>query len=74
MMAVHMTGNKNHDDATAKSESVRQAAVVAAGPTQLSVKAADIAHYRSCLASAILNGVNPGIFMQALRELGTGGA
>lgn len=72
-MATHQTGNKNHDDAVAKAESIRQAATVP-GTSQATVKAADIAHYRTCLASAIANGLNPGAFMLALRDLGTGGA
>ena len=37
------------------------------------VKAADIAHARRCLASAIANSASPVPYITALRELGTGG-
>jgi hypothetical protein len=38
------------------------------------VKAAEILHYRNCVASALANGVQSRIFRAALQELGTGGA
>jgi hypothetical protein len=71
-MSTHQTGNKNHDDAVAKAESIRQVAAIP-GASQSTVRAADVALYRADLASALANGVNPGCFMQALRDLGTGG-
>ncbi len=37
------------------------------------VKAEDIAHHRRILASCLLNGFQPGIAIQALHDLGTGG-
>jgi hypothetical protein len=37
------------------------------------VKAADIVHYRTCLASCLQNNVQPGVITQALHDLGTGG-
>jgi hypothetical protein len=48
------------------------------GPTpingsQMATRAANIAHYRRCLASANANGISPAPYASALRELGTGG-
>jgi hypothetical protein len=40
---------------------------------QQAQRAADVAFYRACLASANANGVNPHQFIVALQELGTGG-
>jgi hypothetical protein len=40
---------------------------------QQATRAADIAFYRACLASANANNVNPHQFIAALQELGTGG-
>lgn len=71
-MSTSQSGNKTHDDAVAKAESIRQSASVP-GTAQATVKAADIGHYRSCLSSALANGINPTCFIQALRDLGTGG-
>jgi hypothetical protein len=67
------TGNKTHDDAVAASEGSRQSAVKAPGASQATVKAAEIAHYRACIASAKANGQPYQQFVEALMELGTGG-
>lgn len=72
-MSTTNSGNATHDTAVAKSESIRQAATVP-GTSPTSVRSADIAHYRTCLASALTNGINPIPFVTALRELGVGGA
>jgi hypothetical protein len=65
--------NSAHRAALLAAEQTRQAAITP-GASQATVKAADIAYYRSALASAIANGVSPIQFTTALRELGTGGA
>jgi len=45
-----------------------------AASKQAAIKAAEIAHYRTCVASCLANGnLDSGIFRQALFELGTGG-
>jgi len=36
-------------------------------------KTEDIAHYRRCLVSAVTNSVQPGAYITALHDLGTGG-
>jgi len=72
-MSLVKTYKPAHDDEVARSESVRQSAMVA-GVSQATAKAADIAHYRACVASALLNGTNPAVFRFALWELGTNGS
>jgi hypothetical protein len=73
-MSVVKTGvNQAHDAACLASESQRQIAVVAAA-NQAAVNAAEITHYRNCLASAKANGCGFEPFVAALRSLGTGGA
>jgi hypothetical protein len=67
------TGNRTHDDAVTASEASRQSAAKAAGASQATVKAADIAHYRNVVASAKLNGLPYEQATIALMELGTGG-
>jgi hypothetical protein len=46
-----------------------------AEPAQLAaaLKAASIAHYRRCVASALANGIDVGQYTVALQQLGTGG-
>ena len=70
-MSTSNSGNKNHDATVNVAESVRQSA--AAGASQATIKTAEITFYRAALASAIANGIQPGVFISALRELGTGG-
>jgi ferritin-like metal-binding protein YciE len=67
------SGNQTHDDAVAASEGSRQSAVKASGASQATVKAAEIAHYRTLIASAKANGQPYQQFVEALMELGTGG-
>jgi hypothetical protein len=38
------------------------------------MRAADVAHYRRLLASAVANGLSPSTFITALQALGTGGS
>jgi N-acetylglutamate synthase/N-acetylornithine aminotransferase len=64
--------NKAHEAACIFSEMQRQAAMATAFTTA-AVKSADIAHYRRIIASAKLNGVPYGVFVEALEFLGTGG-
>jgi hypothetical protein len=63
------TGNSAHDAAVNKSYGVLQAAI-AGMPTQTAVNAAYVAHYRTCIISAIANkcGIEP--FLTALKTLG----
>jgi hypothetical protein len=72
-MSVSQSGVKAHDDTCNKAEALRQAAAVA-GASQASVKIAEVAYYRTCLASARANGVSPSQFISALYELGQAGA
>jgi len=72
-MSVIYSENSGHRAALLAAEQVRQAAAVP-GATQSALRNADIAFYRSALASAVANGLSPAQFEFALRELGTGGA
>jgi hypothetical protein len=71
-MSATRTGNATHDNNMTAAEGVRQVAVVGA-TTQAAMRAADIAFHRTGLASAKANGIQPGQFIAALLELGTGG-
>jgi hypothetical protein len=51
----------------------RQGAVAAAIGNQATIRTAEIVHYRACLASALANNCQPGVFIRALMDLGTGG-
>ncbi len=57
------------------SEGVRQLAVTAAAAAgnQAGARAAEVAHYRTCLASALVNSCGSDTFRSALRTLGAGG-
>jgi hypothetical protein len=72
-MSTSNTGNLTHDGAVQVAESSRQAVVVK-GATQATVVAAEIAFYRAARASAIANKCSPSTFIQALKDLGVGGA
>jgi hypothetical protein len=67
------SNNKPHETAVTTSEGIRQNAASVSGTTAATAKTADIAHYRNCVASAIANGCSTNTFVNALRELGTGG-
>jgi hypothetical protein len=74
-----ISDNKTHEAACVTAESARQTAVAAAiaaggGTVQSAVKTAEIAFYRSVVASCLANGLPFGNFTQALRDLGTGGS
>jgi hypothetical protein len=73
-LAATKTGNLIHDNNMLAAESARQVAMAAAGLTAAQAKAADIAWARTGLASAKVNGIQPGQFISMLLELGTGGA
>jgi hypothetical protein len=64
------TGNKTHDSTVATAESVRQAAVYAAGVSQATANIATIAFYRSAVASGVANSLDVGPFIFALKNLG----
>ena len=72
-MSVIYSENATHRANCLASEVTRQAALQAAGATTASIKAAEIAHYRTCLSSARTTGVSGHQFSQALYELGQGG-
>ena len=77
-MSAIKTGIKAHDDTCIAAEMNRQTAVApaiaAGGAVQSAVKSAEIAFYRSVVASCLANGLPFGNFTQALRDLGTGGS
>lgn len=66
------SGNTTHDTNVAAAELTRQVAVKAAS-TQAAVNTAEIAFYRTCLASAIANNCQTSEFLLALRQLGVTG-
>jgi hypothetical protein len=73
-MSAIKTGIKAHDDTCIAAEMNRQTAIAAGGAVQSAVKSAEIAFYRSVVASCLANGLPFGNFTQALRDLGTGGS
>jgi hypothetical protein len=72
-MSITRSGNTVHDSACNLSEMTRQGAVAAAIGNQATIRTAEIVHYRACLASALANNCQPGVFIRALMDLGTGG-
>jgi hypothetical protein len=72
-MSVIATDNATHRATAQAAEATRQAALQAAGATTASIKAAEIAFYRTLRASAISNSLSPHQFIEALFELGVGG-
>jgi hypothetical protein len=72
-MSITKGENRVHNDACNLSEGTRQSAVAAATGNQATIRTAEIAHYRACVASALANGVQSGAFVRALQDLGTGG-
>jgi hypothetical protein len=68
--------NFTHNAAVTKAEGVRQAAVAAANGNVATIRASEIAFYRSVITSCRVNNNYAGIqpAMQALRELGVTGA
>ena len=72
-MSITKGENRVHNDACNLSEGVRQSTVAAAIANAATIRTAEIAHYRACLASALANGVQSGAFVRALQDLGTGG-
>jgi hypothetical protein len=69
-MSQSKTGNTTHDNIVSAAESVRQSAVRVPGVSQAAVVAAELISYRACLASAIANGIERGVFIGALWQLG----
>ncbi len=72
-MSVIASENATHRAKIVNAETVRQAAVQAVGATPATIKAAEIAFFRTLRASAISNNVSPHQFIIALQELGVGG-
>lgn len=80
-MPVIASEHKAHTSTCGSSEMTRQAAVAAAvaagggsAAVASAIRTAEIAFYRSIVASAVANGLPSSNFTQALRDLGTGGA
>ena len=71
-MSIPQSTNFPHTAALNVSEAARQVAVAAA-TIQAAARTAEITHYRACLASAVANNCGATQFINALRELGTGG-
>lgn len=69
-MASSKTGKVTHDETVATAEGSRQSACGVAGVSQATVRAAEQTYYRSALASARAQGVDPGPFIHALWTLG----
>jgi hypothetical protein len=71
-MSTGYSGRKAHDDAINKSEGVRQQAIAAAGNSQSAVRAAELVHARTCVASSFANngGADAAVWNTMLKELG----
>jgi hypothetical protein len=67
---TRITGFSAHDVTMIAAEGQRQSAAAA---TMSAARTADIVFHRAGLASALANGIAPGPWMNALRELGTNG-
>jgi hypothetical protein len=71
-MSTGYSGDKIHDDATARAENTRQTAVAAA-TTQAAIITAEVSFHRAVVKSALSRGISPSASMSALRELGVTG-
>lgn len=67
-MSVSQSGKKAYDDAVAKAESARQAAIK--GATQGAVVNAEIAYAQAGLAAAIANNCGTECWFTLLKQLG----
>jgi hypothetical protein len=67
-MSLSKSGKASFDSTVASSESTLQTAVAVAS-TQAVATAAAVTYYRSVLASAASNGLDQGVFNQALQQL-----
>jgi hypothetical protein len=76
MSAGNTPENFVHNVAVTKAEGIRQQAVAAANGNVATIRASEIAFYRSVVTSCRVNNNYAGIqpAMQALRELGVTGA
>jgi hypothetical protein len=72
MTSINST-NRTHQAACDNSESIRQAAVAAAGGSAAAIKTAEIAHYRRIISSCVANSLPYSNFVYALQSLGTDG-
>ena len=70
-MSIAVTANKTHNATVAVAEAIKQVAYTPTA-TQATIIAADVAFAKTAVASAIVNGVNPIVFMTILRSLGRG--
>jgi hypothetical protein len=71
-MSSGYSGKFGHDVAITASEGKRQQAVAAAGNSQSAVRAAELIHARTCLASSLANngGADVAVWNTMLKELG----
>jgi hypothetical protein len=71
-MSTGYTGKFTHDQNISTSEGKRQQAVALAGNSQAAVKAAELVHARTCLASSFANngGADAAVWNTMLKELG----
>jgi|RhiMetdeSRZDD1v2_1073273.scaffolds.fasta_scaffold165827_4 hypothetical protein len=68
-MSVTQSGNKTHDQNCNLAEALRQVSVTAAAGNAATIKAAELAFFRTCRDSALANGCSPSVFIQAIRSL-----
>jgi hypothetical protein len=68
-MSITKGENRVHNDTCNLSEMTRQSAVAAAVGNAATIRTLETAFYRACVASALANGVQPGAFLAALRDL-----
>jgi hypothetical protein len=64
----YRSGTKSFDDILLMQEGIRQVAV--AGATQSQARLAEITYHRALYMAAVLYGVSPSVFIQALHGLG----
>ena len=62
------TGKPTFDDGLTESVATLQATAVT---TQATADTAYRAHFARCIALALANGVNPAIYLQGLKDVGT---
>lgn len=70
-MSASQSGNRTHDATVSVAESIRQGACTPTA-TKATVVAAEVTFYRSCIASAVANGVNAEQYHVAIYELTKG--
>jgi hypothetical protein len=72
MTSASNSGKKTHDDTVNAAAGAAQSAITATTP-QATVRATEIALYRTIVTSALANGVSPSSAIRALQSLGVTG-